>query len=189
MSLLRKYDGGVRREHSQCSRDSSYVGVWHFTDSNPNVARDSTVYGNNGTGSGVTAGTVAGRIAKTFTSTGANVLIGASSSLAVGNTMTLDLWMQPIGSRLYNANETLVTESGTLGFALMFDPAYKSVPNAGGVAMGIPSWAAIADTGGGPIGTNNWQHIVYTRNGAGAGTSVMYLNGVPQPLVTTSSTV
>ncbi len=172
--------------------DSNYVGVWHFADSNAGIAHDSTANGNNGTG--YPAGallTTAGPIgtAKYFPSKAKGyVSFGTSTTLTVGNNMTLEAWIKP--ADLNSSQQYLLTNAGAAGghgFALVYNGLWGGVSGVDGIQMLIPAWATVSNTGGSIVGQSIWYHVVYTRNGSGSGTSAIYINGVPRPLAVAGS--
>ena len=105
--------------------------------------------------------------------------VGNSSSLDVGNVLTVEAWVKPnsITAREGIFSTRFNNASGSFQFELGTGSA-----GTGRVAVsGVSTW--VAQTGDNAIATGEWVHLAYTRTGSGAGTSKIYINGVLQTLI------
>lgn len=170
------------------------VGYWNLDERNGTVANDSSGYDNDGivyngsvscanpstSGAGCPEW-VDGKFGKALSFDGVDDYISIldSNSLDVGNALTLSAWIKTgnIGQR-----QTIIghnNEANTFQLEIGNSPGTVAV-----IVNGI--WIAYTSSS---VLTNNdtWYHVVYTRNGTGAGTHAIYVNGASKSLQTDAS--
>jgi hypothetical protein len=114
-----------------------------------------------------------------FDGTNDYVNISNLSTNPIGNTLTIECWVKPnnlsgrqgvFSTRFNNAAGSFQLEAGIAGNGI----------NRLAVS-GISTW--VAQTGDNVLIPDEWNHIAYTRSGTGAGTHILYVNGVAQTLI------
>ncbi len=102
-----------------------------------------------------------------------------SPAFNTGNTLTIEAWIKPstlsgrqavFSTRLANEADSFQLEFGT-----------GNGGNGRVAVSGVGVW--VAETGDNALAANEWTHIAYTRKGTGAGSHALYVNGVPQTLI------
>ncbi len=183
-TILTSSDSVIKEDGSRSQKvetgktpvNGSAVALWHFEETGGSGAyiQDSTVNNNDGTPTGTTS--VKGLAGKARSFNGSSyITISASTSLDVGDVMTISAWIKPADT----TRRTIYSHgsNGTGGFQFEINGS----GGAGSFGTMINGYY-VAYTGGGLLKTGEWNHIVYTRTGSGSGTHALYLNGISQTL-------
>jgi hypothetical protein len=159
--------------------DINFKGIWHFAPGTALNLSDSSLGGNNGVAvSSPTAasGKVGGAVH--LSGSGQAVNVGHNSTLNVGNSFTVEAWVNPasLSSRFGLFTTRNINGAGSWQVEIGNDGNGN-----GGVALTGPS-TYIGDTSSGLLAVGSWAHVVVSKNGAGD-TAAIYVNGKPVSLV------
>lgn len=168
------------------------VGWWKMDDKvsgNSQTLVDSSGNGNNGTtyyGANATGMNckVIGKYGGGCLLDGVDDYIGIadSSSYDVGNSMTIEAW---INLPAVNSRQPIFSSRTSDTTGMWQFEVGSGAGGTGKLAISTPGiWNA--ETSENVISTNQWYHVAYTRNGTGAGSQKFYVNGVSKSLVTDS---
>ena len=114
-----------------------------------------------------------------FDGTDDKISIDHSSSLDIGNTLTIEAWIKPdsLTERYGIFSTRLNNEAGS--FQLEVGSGSGGTNRV--AVSGVLTW--VAQTDDNAIQPGKWNHIVYTRSGTGSGTHKIYVNGEEQTLI------
>lgn len=166
--------------------DSDFKAVYHFPNGSTLTANDSTSNANNGILSGTPAPTAAAGVidgGSFYNGSSAYIQVPASGSISLGNTFTISCWMRPenLAGRVHYFSNRNGSNTGE------FD---LEVGDAGGAATQALAMATIGHfnfiTVDNAITIDVFQYVTYSRNGLGAGSQKVYINGVNITLATDS---
>jgi uncharacterized protein (DUF2141 family) len=107
------------------------------------------------------------------------VNVGNDASLNVGNTLTIEVWVYP--SALSGRFSVFSTNSNSSPGSFEMEIGNGNGGTRRVAVVGPGTW--VAQTEDNAIILNSWNHIVYTRDGIGAGTHHIYVNGAEQILI------
>lgn len=169
-ALYKQYDAQL----NAASGEKGLVGWWKL-DGN---AKDATPYGNNGTAIGAT--TAVDRKGTASSAYGFNgssyIAIPSSSSLSVGNNITVSAWFYPTSGATYQPIVAKSASAGTAGWELA---------NSSGVLRATLRGATL-DVFGGTFSLNQWHMATFSYDGS---TLRLYLDGVLKGTVAGTSTL
>ncbi|HEY1537793.1 MAG TPA: LamG domain-containing protein [Solirubrobacteraceae bacterium] len=156
------------------------VGCWHFDETSGTTVADSSPFANNGTlYNGSVAGGAGGPVLggpgvrnTSISMDGVNdaVRVPDSASLDVADTFSLEGWIK----RTSDAKSQELFNKGGNGFQL----SVMNAANGDQVWLRKANVTTIARSAVGVPADGRFHHIVVTRNGAGAGNTTIYIDGV-----------
>jgi len=110
------------------------------------------------------------------------VNVGNNESFDVGNVLTIEAWIKP-GDKSTRQGIFSTSFTNSAGaFRLEIGSANGGTKRV--AVYGINTW--VAQTGDNSYINDQWTHIAYVRTGSGAGTHTIYVNGIPQALISDS---
>ncbi|MFA6022956.1 MAG: LamG-like jellyroll fold domain-containing protein [Candidatus Pacearchaeota archaeon] len=144
------------------------------------ILNDSSGRGNNGRDVGGVTYSASGKYGNAISFNGINdyLNITHSSSLNLGNNLTVEAWIYPrnLTNRVAIYSTRVNNPAGSWQLEVGRGNFHTNVV----VVSGINTW--VAESANNAVTLNAWNHIVYTRNGTGTGTSKIYVNGQLQTL-------
>lgn len=156
------------------------VAEWLFEEGSGTTVNDTSTGGNTGTFAGSSTYWANGQNGKVGNFQVDNYVSATSVNYNLGNSLTISAWVKP--NVTANASTRMTIFSNNEAASM---PQLELGGSAGTnrVAIIIPG-VFVAQTGDNAVTTGQWNHIVYTRNGTGAGTHRIYVNGKNITLVT-----
>ena len=155
-------------------------GCWHLDETTGTTALDASPNANNGTYLNGPLLGVPGKFLNAVLMDGVNdlVRVPSAASLEVGDTFSIEGWVK----RTSTARSEDLFNKGGNGFQL----TVMSAPNANQVFLRKANVSTVVRSTAG-VAAGAYHHVVATKNGAGAGTSKIYIDGVEAGTVAVSA--
>jgi hypothetical protein len=157
---------------ASCDPALSAVGCWRFDEASGPTALDGSLLGNNGTYLGNPALGAPGAFGTAVTMDGVNdsVRVPDANSLDVGDSFSIEGWVK----RSSDTKSQELFNKGGNGFQV----TVMSAANGNQVWLRKANVTTIARSTAPVPADGHYHHVVVTKNGTGAGSTVIYVDGV-----------